>query len=332
MTARRLLAASLAAGIVVLLPISAEARAGGGHSTGGGSHSSGGTHSSGGAPSSGGSSHSSGGSSGGSYHGGSGGSSSGGLIPVGMFSPDQIPPMVPIGIGGLLLLLVAIWLYRRHRRRVVAAAGSYDDVDADDAAQAAAAASAAAYGLTAIRAGDPHFDEAAFLERASRTFLVAQQAWSDRNLVAVRPLMGQGTYLSWESQIRQMARRHQKDVMENVAIKEGLIVRAVNGPYDHITVRFKANAVDYTVDDRTGAVLTGDKKPADFVEYWTFERSGGAATLQKEGVLEQKCPNCGGPLNVNAIGECMYCRAAITNGTYDWVLQRIDQAGYWQNS
>ena len=37
------------------------------------------------------------------------------------------------------------------------------------------------------------------------------------------------------------------------------------------------------------------------------------------------CPNCGAPLEINQVGECRYCRAAVTSGRFDWVLSRIEQ-------
>jgi hypothetical protein len=308
---RKLAALAVALAFAFLLPANAHARAGGAH---GGSHSSGSSHSgtttSGGSSGGGGTSHT------GSYS----GSGSG-----------QAGPITTAVIVTLLLLFGAYWAYNKLRG---AAAGI--ETAANDYVPSAPAAGVdddrLVRGLTAIKAHDPAFDQQAFLERARRTFTLAQQAWSDRNLAAVRPFMGQGTYLSWESQIGQMAKRHQKDVVTNVVVKGSEIVRAVRGPYEHLTVRFDASCVDYTIDDRTGAVVSGTKKGDAFTEYWTFERSGTTTTLQKDGVLEQKCPNCGAPLNVNAIGECTYCKAAVTNGTYDWVLQRIDQPDYWTGS
>jgi hypothetical protein len=311
---RGLAALAVAVAVVLLVPATAHARAGGGHSSGG--HSSGGT------------SHSTGGSSGGSSGGTSGGGTYTGSSGSGSGTP--LGPVASAIVFGILLLLGGFWVYSKitgASEGIQAAADDY--MAAAHAEQEESEIQVAQGGLAAIQANDAGFELHAFLDRATRTFTLAQQAWSDRNLAAVRPFMGQGTYLSWESQIGQMAKRHEKDVMQNVKVENATIVRAVRGPYEHITVKFDASAIDYTVDDRNGAMLTGSKSAEPFTEYWTFERAGTTATLQKAGALEQKCPNCGGPLSVNAIGECTYCKAAVTNGTYDWVLQRIDQENYW---
>lgn len=317
---RRLWALIFMLALFALWPTDAWARAGGGHSGGGGGggHSSGGSHSSGGGYSGG---HSTGG-----YSGGSGGSSSTAAGAGG--SSDPLGTFIGLAIAGLFLLGMGYMAYVSLRQRVNSAMATDEpapaQVDIDEMQVQA--------GLSQIKAADPKFDVEVFLSRAGNTFLTAQKAWSDRDLAAVRPYMGQGAYLSWESQIGSMVKRHERDVMDQVQIKSAVVARAVKGPYEHITVRFHATAVDYTINDQTGAVLQGDKQAEGFKEFWTFERSSGTQTLvDGKGVMQQTCPNCGAPINVNAIGECTYCKAAITNGTYDWVLQRIDQPQYWNN-
>ena len=48
-------------------------------------------------------------------------------------------------------------------------------------------------------------------------------------------------------------------------------------------------------------------------------------TSNKSGTLENTCPSCGAPLSLTQIGECRYCKAAVTSGKFDWVVSRIDQ-------
>jgi hypothetical protein len=51
----------------------------------------------------------------------------------------------------------------------------------------------------------------------------------------------------------------------------------------------------------------------------------GVATVQKPGTLENTCPSCGAPVSLNQIGECRYCKVAVTSGKFDWVVSRIEQ-------
>jgi hypothetical protein len=89
-------------------------------------------------------------------------------------------------------------------------------------------------------------------------------------------------------------------------------------------VRMTATCADYEVDEKTGRMIFGSRSPSQFVEYWTFQRSVGVQTTDRS-ILDRVCPNCGAPLEINQVGECRYCRAAVTSGRFDWVLSRIEQ-------
>jgi predicted lipid-binding transport protein (Tim44 family) len=185
-------------------------------------------------------------------------------------------------------------------------------------------------GLTAIAAADPAFDGQRFLDRVRHAFFTLQKAWETRDLGPARPFMGRGLYLGWLTQVRQLVALHKVNRMEDVAITNLEFAAANHGRrYDHVTVRIDASAADYEVDERDGRVIFGDRGQRPFTEYWTFERTTGTSTPAK-GLLDQTCPNCGAPAEINEVGECAYCRAAITSGRYDWVLARIYQADQWE--
>jgi predicted lipid-binding transport protein (Tim44 family) len=65
--------------------------------------------------------------------------------------------------------------------------------------------------------------------------------------------------------------------MENIALRESEITEAwTENGQDFITVRLKANLLDYTVSERDGRVINGsDTEPVEFEEYWTFTRPVG---------------------------------------------------------
>jgi hypothetical protein len=76
---------------------------------------------------------------------------------------------------------------------------------------------------------------------------------------------------------------------------------------------------------KTGKLVFGDRVSRPFAEEWTFQRSVGVATSHKPGTLESTCPSCGAPVALTQIGECRYCKAAVTSGKFDWVVSRIEQ-------
>jgi predicted lipid-binding transport protein (Tim44 family) len=82
---------------------------------------------------------------------------------------------------------------------------------------------------------------------------------------------------SWSEELNQQRTLAQQNHMENIALRESEITEAwtENGA-DFITVRLHANLLDYTVDARTGNVVSGSNTdPIEFEEYWTFSRPVG---------------------------------------------------------
>lgn len=180
-------------------------------------------------------------------------------------------------------------------------------------------------GVAAIQAADPQFDRAAFLGRAQQAFYALQQAWQDRDLTVSRPFMSPGLYLGWSAQVQQLIDLHKKNVLESLRLESEDIVKVVHGSaFDDVTVRVSATCADYEVDERTGKIIFGSREPSSFTEYWTFQRSVAAQTTGRS-ILDKVCPNCGAPLEINQVGECRYCKAAVTSGRFDWVLSRIEQ-------
>ena len=152
-----------------------------------------------------------------------------------------------------------------------------------------------------------------------------QDAWCKQNLDAGRNFLSPGAYFAWRSQLEAMASEGRRNVMENLQIQRILPTRVVHGQvFDDLTVRITASCADYEVD-QSGRVVFGDRTARPFSEEWTFQRSVGVATSGKPGTLENSCPRCGAPLQLTAIGECRYCKAAVTSGKFDWVVSRIEQ-------
>jgi predicted lipid-binding transport protein (Tim44 family) len=182
-----------------------------------------------------------------------------------------------------------------------------------------------ASGLAEIRASDPQFDEQAFRARVQQAFFALQQAWQDRDVASSRPFMSPGLYLGWSSQVQQLIDLHKKNVLEGLRVDGIDVVKVVHGSaFDDVTVRVVATTADYEVDEKTGRMIFGSREAAQFTEYWTFQRSVGTQTTGRS-ILDKVCPNCGAPLEINQVGECRYCKAAVTSGRFDWVLSRIEQ-------
>jgi predicted lipid-binding transport protein (Tim44 family) len=189
----------------------------------------------------------------------------------------------------------------------------------------AAAAASIEEGVANLHATDPSFSIDAFQARVRTAFLALQDAWCRQNLDAGRGFLSPGAYFTWRAQVETMAAEGRRNVMERLSVQRIDPVQIVHGRvFDDLTVRVSASAADFEVD-RDDRVVFGDRTVRPFTEDWTFQRSVGVATTQKAGTLENTCPSCGAPIALNQIGECRYCRAAVTSGKFDWVVSRIEQ-------
>jgi hypothetical protein len=187
------------------------------------------------------------------------------------------------------------------------------------------AAPTPADGLAMLTAADKDFSINAFAIRAKAAFLALQDAWCKQNLDAGRAFLSPGAYFAWSAQLEAMSSEGRRNVMENISIHHVEPLRVVHGRvFDDLTVRITAAAADFDID-QSGKIVFGDRTVRPFKEDWTFQRSVGVSTSTKPGTLENTCPRCGAPVSLTQIGECRYCKAAVTSGKFDWVVSRIEQ-------
>jgi predicted lipid-binding transport protein (Tim44 family) len=128
-----------------------------------------------------------------------------------------------------------------------------------------------------LTAMDPSVDKDRFLKTAQDIFFTVQGAWNKQDTARLRSLCGDQLMKTWEEELTQLKLRGQGNRLDNIALRESEIseVWTENGE-DFITVRFFANLLDYTVEEKSGAVVSGsDSEAVRFEEYWTFIRPVG---------------------------------------------------------
>jgi predicted lipid-binding transport protein (Tim44 family) len=124
---------------------------------------------------------------------------------------------------------------------------------------------------------DRSFNPDQFLKTAQDIFFKVQGAWNKQDTNALSALCGSELMKTWGDELTSLRARGQQNKMENIALRESEIteVWTENGE-DYITVRLLANLLDYNVDAKTGAVVSGSNSdPIQFEEYWTFSRPVG---------------------------------------------------------
>jgi predicted lipid-binding transport protein (Tim44 family) len=124
---------------------------------------------------------------------------------------------------------------------------------------------------------DPAFEPERFLKTAQDTFFKVQGAWNKQDIATLSRLCGRDLLQIWDEELSRLRAQNHQNRMENIALRESEIseVWTENGE-DFITVRLHANLLDYTVDAKSGAVVSGsDSDAVEFTEYWTFSRPVG---------------------------------------------------------
>jgi hypothetical protein len=177
---------------------------------------------------------------------------------------------------------------------------------------------------------NPTFTWGDFMTRAKLIFNELQAAWATLDWERARPHETDSIFQMHQYWIEAYKRQHLRNALDNCEITRMQPVKIMRDAfYDAITLRIAAQGNDYTVDERTGKVVTGSKtKTRTWTEYWTFVRYRNAGASKARAGLN--CPNCGAPLKVNSTGICEYCHGKITSGEFDWVLSKIEQDESYQ--
>ena len=196
---------------------------------------------------------------------------------------------------------------------------------------AVADATSIAAGLREMRTADPGFDRDRFAERVRAGFTKLQSAWCEQNLQSVRPFISDGIHERFSLQFAEQRALGYRPHMEGLNILECRIAQVECTPvFDVVTMRIGASARDLRISAADGKPIPGSEEAESFVEYWSFIRTRGSQTLlNKAGLIEGHCPNCGAAIELNQGAKCQYCQALLRSGQYDWVLAEITQEEYW---
>ncbi len=131
--------------------------------------------------------------------------------------------------------------------------------------------------LARIQAADSSFVPARFLQGAEAAFRMIVQAFALGDRVALRKLLADGAYASFEGAISAREDAGETQRSEIRAVEQVEITGA--RPHEaraEITVRFVSMQVS-VVTGRDGLAVSGVDGLTELVDVWTFERTPGAA-------------------------------------------------------
>ena len=215
------------------------------------------------------------------------------------------------GIGLFDIIILALlgyfgWkFYKRWRMQQKGTTSFYGDVVSPRSEIPYGAASGGSYqnpagsydddlerGLDQIRRIDPSFNEESFKELMQDMFFRIQAGWMNRSLEGIENMLTAEMSGIFQSEFAKMKQQGRSNRLENIAVRKVEISEAwQEAGKDYATVLFTANLLDYTVDDKTGQVVEGDKlNPVKFQEFWTFCRDIGGSRWQLSAINQMEEP------------------------------------------
>ena len=123
-------------------------------------------------------------------------------------------------------------------------------------------------------------------EVASDMFFKVQGAWTRRDLASVKDFLDTDIKNVLEGDLAELKHNQQINRLENISVRRAEVVNSWQEENrEYSSVRFTANLLDYTTNETSGQVVAGsDSLPVKFEENWTFVKSPGAASWQLAGI------------------------------------------------
>lgn len=184
--------------------------------------------------------------------------------------------------------------------------------------------------IESIRNIDPNFSEEAIKEKIANLYIQMQDAWQNKKFDSMRPHMTDSLYSQFERQLDELIKSGYTNFIDRIAVLSvNLSGWKTNEVNDSIVAMIDTRIVDFTVDDKTGNVISGSKTAEKFMTYeWTLIRSKGMTTPttsegNREGTASIHCPSCGAPVEINQSAKCPYCDSVITARDFDWSISAI---------
>jgi predicted lipid-binding transport protein (Tim44 family) len=132
-------------------------------------------------------------------------------------------------------------------------------------------------GLGHIRSMDGSLDPDALVARARDIFFDVQAGVTARDMSKLRERITPEMYSELQRQCDELRAARRTNRVERIDLRRSEITEAwQESGRDYVTVYFAGALLDYTVDDTTGAVVTGSATDRDGLEeFWTFSRPVG---------------------------------------------------------
>ncbi len=145
---------------------------------------------------------------------------------------------------------------------------------------------------------DEAFDETELTSKLSNLYVQMQDCWQKKDISPIRPYCTDAFFTQMDNQLQRKKQKGQTNYVERIAVLSvDLRGWCQEGGNDVLVARLKTRIVDYTLDDATGSLVSGDRNKEKFMTYeWDLVRPTGTKTEAGGNMQTVSCPHCGAPL------------------------------------
>lgn len=166
------------------------------------------------------------------------------------------------------------------------------------------------------------FNEEEFDDDMANWYMKMQNAWTKKDFSEMEPYFSDSYFAQLKRQLQQIINEGKTNYVTNI----GVLSTNIEGWWEEddqefVSVIIKARITDWTEIDKTGEVVSGDKKNEKFMTYrWVLSKSKGD-DVSRENALN--CPNCGATVDANESAKCPYCGSILHSEKHSWVIDSI---------
>ena len=168
---------------------------------------------------------------------------------------------------------------------------------------------------------DEDFTEATFITKADHIYMMILNAIIDKDLNEVKHYLNENVYNYVKSFVDDCINRDVTRIFDEMNVKTSRIDSFyVDENGINIVVDLTSRYMDYYLDSN-GEYLSGiNDHRIEKQHRLVFTKKLDAKHLGEA----RRCTSCGHTLDVNATGECPYCKQVIDMSKYDYILTEID--------
>ena len=169
-----------------------------------------------------------------------------------------------------------------------------------------------------IKSIDKDLNVSEFKTKVFRTYKDIQTAWMNFDTDTIRKLTTDEIYNMYSSQLETLKLKKQRNIMKDIELIDVKIID-IHKENDVITIDAYLNVkcYDYVIKDATGEVTRGTDKSKMNIKYkLSFVKSA------SNNNTEEKCPNCGAPVDIVSSAVCPYCDSTLVKDAGDYVMSK----------